>query len=346
MRNKKITWLIALVALIFFWGVSSVYAGDPARIGTASGEQLLVPVGARDLAMGGANIAFSSGLDAIYWNPAGLPSMNTNVAAVFSTMQIFSDINVNYLAAGIAAGKLGHLGFSIKAFDFGDIPITTNQDIDGVSGATFSPTFLTIGVTYAKRLTDVIQVGGNVKFLSESVPQASANAIAFDVGIQYHNIGNLQGVSMGLAVKNIGTNVQYGGSAFLTPADDFEAGRTDFRERPIADHQLPAAVELGLGYQRDINENNSFIVDGIFQNNNFGNDNWRVGLEYSFKDLIALRGGYVSTLDTGSDDELYSFTAGLGLHFLLGKTDITIDYAFRDSQYFDGNNMFQLQFGF
>jgi len=346
MKYTKIIWAIAFASLVLFLGLSPVYGGDPARIGTAGGEQLLVPVGARDLAMGGSNVAYSSGLDAIYWNPAGLSEMKSTAAGVFSTMQIFNDIDVNYLALGLKAGKLGMIGISIKSFDVGDIGITTNDDIEGASGATFSPTFVTGALTYSRRLTDVIQVGVTGKFVSESVPRASASAVAFDIGIQYHNLGGLDGISMGLVVKNIGTNLHYGGSAFLVQAVDANGNRQEFRDRPTATAQLPASVELGVGYQRNINEDNAIIFNGNFENNNFGHDNFKFGAEYAYSDLIALRGGYVVADGLDSDDQLYRFTLGVGLHYAISGTDFAFDYAFRDSQYFDGNNMFSLTIGF
>lgn len=341
MKHRNLIGAIALIMLVLFLGLSPVFAGDPARIGTAAGEQLLVPVGARSLALGGSNVAYTKGLDALYWNPAGLSLMDRSASGMFSTMQIFGDIDVNYLAIGLKAGALGSIGISFKVFDFGDIPITTNEDIEGASGATFAPSFFTAGLTYSRRLTDVIQVGATAKLVNESVPRASASAVAFDVGIQYHDLGGIDGVSFGLAVKNIGTNMQYAGSAFLTQAAD-----RSFQERPTATHQLPATVELGVGYQRNIDENNSITFNTNFENQNFGNDNFKFGVEYSYSDLIALRGGYLFTDNVDSEDQLYTFTLGVGLHYDFGGTDLTFDYAFRDSQYFDGNNLFSLTIGF
>lgn len=346
MNRNKLTWAIALAALTLFMAFSTAYAGDPSRIGTAAGEQLLVPVGARDLAMMGSNAAFSQGLDAIYWNPAGFSQMNNTAAGVFSTMGILGDINVNYMALGFKLGKYGSLGFSLKSFDFGDIPLTTNEDMDGVSGATFSPSFITGGLTYAKRLTDVIMVGATAKLVSERIDRASATAFAFDVGIQYHDIGSINGLSMGLVVKNIGTNMQYSGSAFLTQATDAGGTTTDFRERPVASNQLPATVELGVGYKRNINENNAVIFNGNFENHNFGNDSYKLGLEYAYTDLIFLRGGYKILNSVDSEDQLNRWTLGVGLHYKLGGTDLSFDYTYRESQYFSGNNMFQLMLGF
>lgn len=340
MRKNNAIWAFAFVMLTLFLALSPVFAGDPARIGTAAGEQLLVPVGGRDLAMGGANVAYSSGLDAMYWNPAGFSNLDLKAAATFSTMQIFGDINVNYLALGLKLGSNSALGFSIKAFDFGDIPFTTNEDIDGNSGRTFSPSFVTGALTYSRKLTDAVQVGFTGKLISESVPRASAAAVAFDLGIQYHNLGGLEGVSMGLVVKNIGTNLQYTGSAFLVEA------ATNFQSRPTATDQLPASVELGAGYKRNINEDNAIIFNGNFVNNNFGNDDYKLGVEYTYSDLFSLRGGYKFVQDVSSSDVENKFTLGAGLHYAVGNTSWTLDYAYRDSEFFDSSNFFSLTVGF
>lgn len=346
MNNNKFLQAISFITLVVFLGLSPMYAGDPARIGTAAGEQLLVPVGARSLALGGANIAYTKGLDAIYWNPAGLSSMKNTAAGTFSTMQIFNDINVNYMALGVKMGGYGEIGFSLKAFDFGDIPLTSNTDWDGAAGATFSPTFLTTALTYSRRLTDGIGVGVTAKLISESVPRASANATAFDIGIQYNELGGINGLAIGVVVKNIGSNMQYGGSGFLTQAQDANSNRNDFRERPVADQELPATMELGMGYMRNINENQNVTFSGNFENQNFGNDNFKFGIEYDYGDLISLRGGYRFVDNADADDVLNKFTLGVGLNYTVGETNLGFDYAFRDSQYFDGENMFQLTLGF
>ncbi len=72
MRNTHVFIFITFLLLVVLLGVPALYAGDASRIGTAAGTQVLIPVGGRDLGMGGSDLATTSGLDAIYWNPAGL----------------------------------------------------------------------------------------------------------------------------------------------------------------------------------------------------------------------------------------------------------------------------------
>jgi hypothetical protein len=346
MKKNKLIGLVTFMVIMLLLGMQLSHAGDPARIGTASGEQVLIPVGARSMALSGANAAYTSGLEAIYWNPAGFSRMNTRAAGMFSTMQYFGDIGVSYLAVGVQAGQFGSFGFSVKSLSFGDIPLTTLEDSDGASGQTFSPSFVTGAITYARALTDAIYVGVSGKLISESVPRASASAFAFDIGIQYQAIGNIPGFSMGLVVKNIGTKIKYDGSAFLAPATDVGATSSDYRSRPTASHQLPATVELGLGYQRQVAEDHMLTFNGNFVNNNFNNDDWKLGLEYMYTDLIALRGGYIFTENVETEDQLFTYSLGLGLHYNISGTDLMFNYAYRAQQYFDGNNLFEFVIGF
>lgn len=346
MNRKTLYSVLILIPLIMAMGLFPLYGGDEARIGTAAGVQVQVPVGARGLAMAGADIASVQGLEALYWNPAGLGALRYKAAANLSTMRIFNDVKINYLGIAAGAGRLGTIGFSIKAFDFGDIPVTTNNDMDGNSGKTFSPTFMTVGLTYAKRLTDVISFGVTGKLILESLQGASATAGAFDLGIQYNQLGGISGLSLGVALKNIGTKMQYHGSGMLVSAQDAGSSVNDFRELPTASHNLPATIELGLVYQYNLAESSTLMAAGNFQNENFGNDGFKFGLEYLYSDFVALRGGYLMNQNVDSDAQLYSFTAGVGLMTTVGNTNLGFDYAYRDSQYFDGSNLFQLTIGF
>ena len=56
--------------ILIMWSVF-VYAGDDSRKGTTGADELLIPVGARGIATGGAFLSNITGLEALYYNPAG-----------------------------------------------------------------------------------------------------------------------------------------------------------------------------------------------------------------------------------------------------------------------------------
>ncbi len=341
--NKRSEIVFALVFLLM---VSlPLYAGDEDRIGTAAGVQVQQPVSARSLAMAGANIVYTKGIDALYWNPAGLSNMDSGFEGAFTRNTVFNDIGINYLGLGVNMGNFGAIGFDIKTFDFGDIPMTTVEDMDGSSGATFSPTWATLGLTYANKLTSSIQVGLKAKVLYESVPRVSGTAFAFDLGIQYKDLAGIQGVSFAVVMKNIGTDMKYDGSGMYEKTQDDVSGGTYYFKKEASGDQLPAALEIGLSYNMAINEQNGVLLSGVFQNNNVENDAFRFGVEYNFNNFVALRGGYLYTAKTDADNLLYTFTLGAGIQYKIAGSMVGIDYAFRDSRYFNANNMFTLRVG-
>ena len=100
----------------------------------------------------------------------------------------------------------------MKSLDFGDIPVTTEAFPDG-TGETYSPSFLTLGFTYSKVLTDRISIGTNLKLVSENIQNTSATGFALDAGVQYRFSESLM---IGAAVKNIGSNMEYAGQNLST----------------------------------------------------------------------------------------------------------------------------------
>ena len=52
------------------------------------------------MALGGASIATTSGVEALHWNPAGLFRSANRVDLMVSTMDYIAGIQVNYLAVG------------------------------------------------------------------------------------------------------------------------------------------------------------------------------------------------------------------------------------------------------
>ncbi|MEA3391757.1 MAG: hypothetical protein U9Q91_02125 [Candidatus Marinimicrobia bacterium] len=80
LQNKFMS--LVLIAALF---VGVAFAGDVDRTGTTAGVQVQIPVGGRSLAMGGSDIAYTTGVDAIFWNPAGLSDVKGRVDGMFSS---------------------------------------------------------------------------------------------------------------------------------------------------------------------------------------------------------------------------------------------------------------------
>ncbi len=332
------------------------------RIGTAAATELLIPVGARDLAMGGASLATSAGIDALHWNPAGLGRIGSSAEGTFTTMSYIADIRLNYGAVGVNFGGFGTVGLSIRSFDFGDILLTTNDDPEGRAGRTFAPNFITIGLTYSRAFTDAITAGGTVKLISEKMGRASGNGVALDFGVQYHTLAGIKGLHLGVAMKNVGPQMSFSGSGLLRRAVSSEGSRPEqFYEIKTASFELPSSVEVGLAYERSMSENLKMNFSGAFANNNLGLDGYRGGAEALYQVSNNLRlagragielspsGGIDDSsveISSGGDDQIFGPTLGFGFMYKAEAVDITLDYAYRSVDFFDSNQMFTLKLGF
>ena len=169
-----------LLAFILLLAVDAFASGGK-RTGTAGASELLIPVGPRGIAMGESNIIAATGVEALYWNPAGVSSMTNNADVLFSHMSYIADIGVEYGAVAANFEGFGAIAFSIKSLSIGDIPVTTTINPDG-AGATFSPSMIVAGLSYSRMLTEAISVGITGNFISERMEDVSASGFAIDFG--------------------------------------------------------------------------------------------------------------------------------------------------------------------
>lgn len=343
---KKITQYTLSVILAAAMA-STVFAGGGNRVGSGGASELLIPVGTRDLAMGGASIALTSGIDALYWNPAGVAKMTSSAGLYVSHMTYIADIGVDYAAVSANFEGFGILSLSLKSLSFGDIIETSTQNPDG-TGKTFSPQYFTGGITYSRQLSEAIAVGLTANLVSERIADVSATGIAFNVGVMYQNVGSVNGLSLGVVVKNIGPQMKFDGPGLYTVADVTTQSRgPNFYKVDAAAFELPSTLELGLGYKRSFDEENAVMLSTSFQNNNFADDEYKVGAEYGYSDMLFVRGGYnFAQKESENRDYVFGATFGAGVHYPLGSLDLTFDYAFRSTKFFESNHVISLKLGF
>ena len=331
--KMKILFNYLSILTMILLGAVSIYAGGGVRTGTSGASELLIPVGPQGIAMGGSNVATATGIEALFWNPAGVAFMDNSVSTTFSHMNYIADIGLNHGAVSVNFEGLGVLSLEIKGLDVGDIPVTTNEFPDG-TGQTFSPQFTVLGLTYSN-------------YLTETLDQVSANGISFNAGVIYNDLGNINGLSFGIAMNNIGPHMKYSGSGLLVTATPQGYNRAPSQMSfDAAYFELPANFTIGFGYKPQIDEENAIQISTVFQNNNFSGDEYKVGAEYSFNNLLFVRGGYDMSPKSQSDEYIYGLTAGAGINYDVGGLDLKIDYAYRDVKYFNANHVFAVTLGF
>ena len=171
-----------IIASIVIIVVSSLVLGQNSRMGSASSTQLLVVPSAKHLSGGGA-AATATGMDATFWNPAGLAMSENSVDAIFSNRQYFADIDNSFFGIATDLGDY-KMGVSVRTFNVGDIDETTVFYPDG-TGQVFTPNFSILGATFARKLSDNTSGGINANLIREGFGRVAATGVAYDLGVQY-----------------------------------------------------------------------------------------------------------------------------------------------------------------
>ncbi|MFC2113926.1 PorV/PorQ family protein [Bacteroidota bacterium] len=349
---KKYFSLILVTLLV---SISTSFAGNPDRVGQAGATELLINPWARSSGWNGANVSFISGVEAMRFNPAGVINIpNTEFIFARTIWLSGSDIYINSFgfATAVGAAETGALGISIMSFDFGDIDITTVDQPEGGIG-TYSPSFTNIGITYAHKFSDRIRAGATIRIVSEAIPDAKAMGVAFDAGLQYvTDIGgdeDRQRTKFGISLRNVGTPMRFTGDGLV------RRGTFEGEENPqsvdtrSAAFELPTLINISFSqdFYFDAEEKHKLTAATTFTSNSYTNDQYLFGLQYSWRNIVMLRGGMAferGILKAESRVNVYSGPAGgfsVNLPFGSEKNKVfAVDYSYRATEYFAGTHTF------
>jgi hypothetical protein len=340
--------LVAPLLLVgAFFSPNATRAGNPDRAAQAGGTQLLINPWARSTGWAGANVAGSKGLEAMFMNVAGT-AFTKKTEALFAHTNWMSGTGVSINAFGLTqhVGETGALGLSVMAIRFGDIDITTTEKPDGGSG-TYAPQFMNIGVSYAKGFSDNIYGGITLKVITEKTPNVNARGVALDAGIQYI-AGKHDQIKFGITLKNVGPRMKYSGDglSFKTPVPSSTANNTMTVEQRAERFDLPLQMSIGGGYDFYLKKDSAssklhrLTAMAAFTSNSFENDQYRLGLEYGWREMFMIRGGYAIEKGIFNEADRTSLFTGLNcgatieVPFGKNKSTAALDYSFRQAKPF------------
>jgi hypothetical protein len=342
LKNIK-TFLVILLVTVFV--ANTGFSGPRNKLGTSAAPELLIPVGSIGTALSGSNLSTISGIDAMYWNPAGLSSLSTKTGEVmFSHMNYIADMKVEYFGGVAKLGNLGVIGLAIKAFNIGDIQETTEIQPEG-TGSIFRPTYTIMNISLARQMTDRIRFGTNFKLINESVAGVNSSGFGMDFGLQY--IGGTSGLSFGIVLKNLGPSMTFDGQGLDRTITI--NGQTSTQRVILQSFDLPTNLEIGVGYAPKLGKDNYVNISAAFQNSSFSSDEYKVGLEYSYKQYFYIRGAMSYYADKNAGESLWGPTFGAGLKYPVGSMTLGFDYAYRivnESAFNSTNQFFTLNVGF
>ena len=256
--------------------------------------------GARANAMGRAYSAIADDAYAMWWNP-GATAFNkqTQIAATHSPWLQGSgidDIFYEYLGFNNYFYGIGNINAHVIWLDAGTQPQTSSQNEDlgdfhsyDVAGA--------IGYGY-EIVPEKIGIGGNFKLLYSYLgpgtglteTEGSAFSFAFDAGALFKDVA-VDNLNASIVIQNIGPDITYVDKDQSDPA--------------------PMTFRAGLGYTVFDNPMGCLITTAEMSKILADETIYGVGAEYTYLNLIALRGGYYS--DNAGEVEGASF--GVGVHY-------------------------------
>lgn len=355
--GKIITGLVAVVLI-----PAMVYGGNEQRAGSAGANELLINPWGRSSGWGGANTAGVKGLEGAYLNIAGT-AFTKATELIFCNTQwaVGTGININAFGLSQKVGESGVLTLSMMSMNFGEIEITTVDMPEGGIG-TFKPVYTNITLGFAKEFSNSIYGGLAVKIINEKISDLSASGVALDAGIQYitgfgkNKLGkkNSDNLKFGISMKNVGPTMRFKGDGMsfrgIVPATEVIM-TVDQRS---ADFELPALITIGGMYdfriapQVDtvagkITTNHRVSFAANFTSNSFTKDQFQTGLEYAWKEIVMIRGGFVYEKGIEKYETRRTWftgpTMGISLQLPLNKekgSTFSIDYSYRDTNPFDG----------
>jgi hypothetical protein len=334
--------IIATVAFSCFSTVA-LNAGNEDRVGQAGATELNINPWARSSGWAGANTSHVRGLEAMYLNVAGTAfTKKTEFLFSNSTWLGGAGVNINSFGFTQAVGKdkTGTIGMSVMSMNFGDIMRTTVNAPEGGLGF-FTPSFTNIGLSYAKEFSNSIYGGIVFRTISQSISDINALGFCFDAGVQYITGAN-ENLRFGISIRNIGPKMKYSGDGLSFKGEIPESGASLTVQQRSESFELPSLLNIGVSYVFDITEQHQIIAAGNFMSNSFSKDNFQVGLEYEFKKMFMVRGGYnyepASQNLVERSTALTGPTAGFTFEAPISKggTTFAIDYSYRAANPFNG----------
>lgn len=349
---KKFYISLILTTTAILTGVVTGYSGNEDRIGQAGSTELMINPFARSSGWAGANTSMVRGLEAQFLNVAGT-AFTKKTEILFATTNWLSGagirINAFGLTQGVGKDKTGTIGLSVMSMSFGDLDVTTVDQPES-TGATFSPNFTNIGLSYAKEFSNSIYGGIVLRTISQSISDVRSTGVCFDAGVQYI-AGKKENIRFGISLRNVGPRMKFSGDGLSFRGSIPTTGATLTVEQRNEAYELPSLLNIGGAYVFDLADKHKLNVAMNFTSNSFSRDQFQGGAEYAFNKMFMVRAGYMlemnggaaATASTGYTTEgrtsaLTGPTAGFSLEAPLNKkgTTFSIDYSYRTTNPFAG----------
>ncbi len=308
---KKILFLLTLCCIFssgqLFGQLFPTLGGQ--RVGISAAQFLKIGVGGRAASLGDAFIAIANDASALYWNPAGLVQFNQN-QVLFSHNKWVVDINHDFLGGVYHLNETDAIGLSIISLSMQDMKVTTEFAPFG-TGEYFSFGDLAFSVSYARKMTDQFSFGGSIRYIEETLDKLKMRGIMVDLGTYYWT--GLGSSRFAVTVTNFGNQLAPDGEVVLV-------GKREKSE--WQSFSPPTVFRIGFALEPIETEEHKLTTSIQLNHPNDNSENFAIGVEYTWQQMLYLRGGYKFNVD----EQNVSF--GMGVKLPISFAEFNFDYAF------------------
>ncbi|HNQ69301.1 MAG TPA: hypothetical protein PKN32_13045, partial [Bacteroidales bacterium] len=170
---------------------------------------------------------------------------------------------------------------------------------------------------------------------------------------------NRDNLRFGITMKNVGSTMKYTGDGMSFMG--FSSNGTSMTiEHRSQEFEMPSLIKIGFSYSfrlapkvdavsETVSSDHNLVIAANFTANSFSKDQIHFGMEYGFKDIFFLRGGYIyekGIIGSDVDSRSTAFTgpaAGMSLQVPVNKENksvMAIDYSYRFTNPFRGVHTF------
>ncbi|MGH7492862.1 MAG: PorV/PorQ family protein [bacterium] len=291
---------------------------DIERVGQSGWQFLKINGDPRQAAIGGAFTATSHGdANAVFGNPAAVAEV-VKYDLQLNTVRWVADITHQSAAFAANWEGIGVFAFSFVTLDYGDIAETVNALIPGenrteavVTGNFFTARDLAVGLSYGRKITNKLALGGSVRWLQQSIAELDMTNWSLDFGTVYYT--GFKSLRLAMSARNFGPDSHLTGWS-----EQYQAEPDDIR--------MPIDFRVGLAMDF-LNERNgphllTVALDGDHPND--GPEKFHFGTEFHFDKKLALRAGYRFNYDE------QGLTLGAGVNYDFSGLRGSANYAFVD----------------
>jgi len=333
---KRFFIYVMSILSVGMWSVAPLLAQvGMKKVGQSTMNFLQVGVIPGACSMGEAYTAIGKGCESIFFNPAGLPEMDSKFAAIIATTNWFADIN--YITGALAwnLGNFGTIGFSIVNVDYGDAIWTglaeSPDDEEGYVeyGMIDNVGAYAIGLSYGRRITNKFSIGGNARYVVQQLGESwlesgkkknSESNVSFDMGVKFYP--GVKSFRFGMSMRNFGPSIKYEEITASLPLTFAVGCAMDMMDLIVPDHS----------------QDNSLLLSAEFIHPNNYTERVNIGLEYTLIKTLSLRCGYQTNTDLGG------FSGGICITPpSVGGTKLEFGYSYSVLDILDGVNRFSIK---